>query len=295
MFQKLFPNQNVIVPKEAEVEYEWDDKQLSIKWKTDVGTFGSAEIPRSEAEQPSTSEPLTIKTWKEFKEYVAALEPYRYIFRGQPGTWRLRTRFHRTGRGDMRRFFTADVPTLHRHLSARTRHVFNLTDPLQNAAFLNLVQHHGYPTPLLDWTYSPFVGAYFAYNRIKSSEATIAVEEQKVRVFKFDKAQWCSDIMQIQSTSVRWPHFSIIEPLAIGNERLIPQQALSSFTTVDDIETYVRSKETSEKRYLDVIDLPISERDAVTRELRMMGVTAGSLFPGLDGACEELRERFFGF
>ena len=101
--------------------------------------------------------------------------------------------------------------------------------------------------------------------------------------------------MQIQSTSLRWPHFSIVEPLAIGNERLIPQQALSSFTTVDDIETYVRSKETSEKRYLDVIDLPISERDAVTRELRMMGVTAGSLFPGLDGACEELRERFFGF
>jgi hypothetical protein len=68
VFQKLFPNQNVIVPKEAEVEYEWDDKQLSIKWKTDVGTFGSAEIPRSEAQQPSTSQPLTIKTWKEFKE-----------------------------------------------------------------------------------------------------------------------------------------------------------------------------------------------------------------------------------
>jgi len=26
-----------------------------------------------------------------------------------------------------------------------------------------------------------------------------------------------------------------------------------------------------------------------------MGITAGSLFPGLDGACEELRERFFEF
>ena len=41
----------------------------------------------------------------------------------------------------------------------------------------------------------------------------MAAEEQKVRVLKFDKAQWCSDIMQIQGTSVRWPHFSIIEPL----------------------------------------------------------------------------------
>jgi hypothetical protein len=29
------------------------------------------------------------------------------------------------------------------------------------------------------------------------------------------------------------------------------------------------------------------------RELSTMGVTAGSLFPGPDGACDELKERFF--
>jgi len=39
----------------------------------------------------------------------------------------------------------------------------------------------------------------------------------------------------------------------------------------------------------------LRERDHVIRELRLMGITQGSLFPGLDGACEELRERFFGF
>jgi hypothetical protein len=31
------------------------------------------------------------------------------------------------------------------------------------------------------------------------------------------------------------------------------------------------------------------------QELSMMGLTAGSLFPGFDGACEELRERNFRF
>jgi hypothetical protein len=64
---------------------------------------------------------------------------------------------------------------------------------------------------------------------------------------------------------------------------------------VDDIETYILSKETAAKKYLQVVDLPLNERDAVMRELAMMGVTAGSLFPGLDGACEELKERFFRF
>ena len=39
--------------------------------------------------------------------------------------------------------------------------------------------------------------------------------------------------------------------------------------------------------------VPISERKTVVHELGYMGITAGSLFPGLDGACEELRERNF--
>ena len=90
-----------------------------------------------------------------------------------------------------------------------------------------------------------------------------------------------------------YPHFSIMEFIAIDNERLIPQQSISSLTNVDDIETYIRSKESGERRYLQIIDLPLRERSTVMRELSMMGITAGSLFPGLDGACEELRERHF--
>ena len=30
------------------------------------------------------------------------------------------------------------------------------------------------------------------------------------------------------------------------------------------------------------------------KELALMGINAGSLFPGLDGACEQLKERYFG-
>jgi hypothetical protein len=51
--------------------------------------------------------------------------------------------------------------------------------------------------------------------------------------------------------------------------------------------------ETETIRYLHIIDLPVNERQHVMQELSLMGITAGSLFPGLDGACEELRERFF--
>jgi hypothetical protein len=83
------------------------------------------------------------------------------------------------------------------------------------------------------------------------------------------------------------------EGLSHSNERLIPQQSISSVTNIDDRETYIRSTEIESRRYLHIIDLPVNERQHVMRELSLMGITAGALFPGLDGACEELRERFF--
>ena len=81
--------------------------------------------------------------------------------------------------------------------------------------------------------------------------------------------------------------------MAIENERMIPQQATSTVTNVDDIESYIRSKESDAKKYLSAIDLPGHDRRFVVLELGVMGITAGSLFPGLDGACEELTERNF--
>ena len=91
-----------------------------------------------------------------------------------------------------------------------------------------------------------------------------------------------------------FPHFSITEFITIENERMIPQQSVSTVTNVDDIETYIREMETENRQsYLSAIDLPVCERNEVFCELGYMGLTAGSLFPGLDGACEELRESNF--
>jgi hypothetical protein len=74
---------------------------------------------------------------------------------------------------------------------------------------------------------------------------------------------------------------------------MIPQQAASLLTSVDDIESYIRSKEPNGEKYLWAIDLPVRDRNLIVQELRYMGITAGAMFPGLDGACEELKERNF--
>ena len=223
--------------------------------------------------------------------YVRTLPPYKFMFRGQGSNqWRLRTAFHRTERSDIARFLLVDVAALHQHLSALTNHFFNLANPIENAAFISLAQHHGYPTPLLDWTYSPFIAAFFAFKY--ASQTT-----QNVRVFIFDREIWRADWNQLQKVAPARLHFSILDAVALNNPRMVPQQALSTVTNAEDIESYLakKSAERPGRQYLHVIDLPVGQREMALRELSAMGITPGSMFPGLDGACAQLRDRFFGF
>ena len=289
---KQFYPAGVSVANQVEVSGRWDESHLELSWRTDVGSSGAVDLQRSRAAQLSELQALPMG-WGEFKAYVAALAGKRHLFRGQSAPWRLRTAFHRNGRADLRRFTNVDIQVLHRRLSVRTRHMFDLGKGEENGAFFNLVQHHGYPTPLLDWTYSPYVAAFFAFRGVPKSEAAAADSSKKVRIFVLDE-RWRTDVNQLVVLERAFPHFSITEFIAIENERMIPQQSVSAVTNVDDIETYIREMETENRQsYLSAIDLPVCERNEVFCELGYMGLTAGSLFPGLDGACEELRESNF--
>lgn len=292
-YLKQFYGQNVVLPTSATATITLEGDFLTLKWTTNLGTAGTCKLPRSKADKPSELVAVE-KDWEGFKDYVATLEHRKFLFRGQNAQWRLRTAFHRNGRADLTRFLNEDIQTLHKQLSARTKHLFNLDIPNENGAFFNLVQHHGYPTPLLDWTYSPYVAAFFAYRGISNAKAAMADPAAKVRIHVFDQMQWKTDWQQVLMFLFVGEHLSIGEFMAIENERMIPQQAATTITNVDDIESYVKTKEEAKgKKYLGAIDLPVRERRKVVQELAYMGITASSLFPGLDGACEELKERNF--
>ena len=264
---------------------------LYVGWVSNLGYTGLAVL--TQAPLVSKRKALPINNWDEFKEYALQQPPYRYIFRGQSDNrWPLRTHFHRTGRADLRRFVNVDVPAVHRSLSGLTSHYFQLNDSAQYGAFNALAQHHGYPTPLLDWTFSPYVAAFFAFRTVKKSERD---SDERVRILIFDAQEWMKDWPQI-TLYIHRRHFSLFGPIGINNPRMVPQQALPSISNVDDIEGYLAERENDrQKTYLTVIDLPKSERSKVMQELAIMGITAGSLFPGLDGACEQLRERYFDY
>ncbi|OGP71402.1 MAG: hypothetical protein A2Y80_07550 [Deltaproteobacteria bacterium RBG_13_58_19] len=280
----------------VEVQGTLEEDKLMLRWTSESGAKGNCVFNKSKAGEPSEYKPtLDINDWNDYKNYVNDLEDRRFIFRGhKDNRRRLRTTFHRGGRADLNKFEREDIETLHKHLCARTRHFFDLKDPKENGAFHNLIRHHGYPTPLLDWTYSPYVAAFFAYREITNSDASKAGEDKKVRIFIFDQEEWQKDFNRVNILRYSYPYISILDALAIDNERMIPQQAVSTMTNIDDIEDFIRRKESEKnKKYLEVVDMPLKYRKKVMQELSRMGITAGSLFPGLDGACEELKERFF--
>ena len=285
--QSLYPEMSH--SSRADILGHFEENILSFNAKTDLGIAIKSNITRKPFSDRSDLSG-EIKTWDEYKSYVAQLSKSEYLYRGQSKPWKLRTSFHRRGRYNLTRFLTHDIPRLHQRLTARTKHVFNLDNPKENGAFFNLAQNHGYPTPLLDWTYSPYVAAFFAFRNVPKNP----IGSDPVRVFILNQKKWKTDLNQLVMLNTAGLHLSILEFLAIDNERLIPQQGATTVTNIDDIETYVSMRENELKcKYLWAVDIPLSERDKAIEELSYMGITAGSLFPGLDGVCEELREKFF--
>lgn len=276
--------------KTADVTIIFSGDSIEIAAMSDIGVAFNAKIQKAPVSDESKIKSKKMN-WDEFKSYISTLAGKDYIFRGQERPWRLVTSYHRRKRYRVNTFVANDVKKLHQRLSAITPHFFDLTVPEQNGAFFNLLQHHGYPTPLLDWSHSPYVAAFFAFKGIRKNYDG----DGNIRLFIFNKQMWLHDFQQIMVLDPPFAHLSITEFIAIANPRMVPQQAVTTATNIDDIEEYILQVEKmNDKKYIDAIDIPARCREEAMLDLQYMGITAGSMFPGLDGICEELREYNFG-
>lgn len=280
----------VHIPNIIEVELIPDGNDIIIKYKIPTGDYETIKLFKSSVSNPSNLIGRTdITSWENFRDWAIDRHPRNYIFRGQAHKHKLSTTFHRTWRKNLQRWIVEDVPALYGAMVEKISYPLDLGNMTHNAAFWSILQHHGYPTPLLDWTFSPFVAAYFAF-------ANVNIEEEACpRILIFDQAKWNERYGKVRFTvDPSPPQLVVLESFNFGNPRATPQQALSTVSNVVDIEEFIRAREIEDQQeYLTMCDFPSQKAPQILRELQLMGITYGSLFPGLDGIARDIRDRFF--
>ncbi len=271
-----------------------DQNRMSIQWQSDIGENGRCELTRTVMPTSSLLEAeSSVWSWNTFKAMASTLKFRDFIFRGQSRDYPLQTAFHRTRRKSLQYFLNNDVRELHRAITGISNYIFDLSKPDDLGAFLSLAQHHGYPTPLLDWTYSPFVAAWFAYEGVLNDRKRKNRREEKVRIYSLDR-MLMSKFTQFQHITNIVPHTSILETLSIENRRAIPQQGVLMLTNVQDVEQHLFDLGSPHGiSFLRAFDLPVSDVEDALNDLAMMGITRSTMLPGIDSICFDLRQRLF--
>ena len=232
-------------------------------------------------------------SWSKYKEIAASDIELNgaIIYRGQRvSSWGLVSSVHRTALvrsiPDLKGYADFMLPRVHDALEAWVGRSWNLTNACSFAEFLAFLQHNGFPTPLLDWTASPYVAAYFAFEGVNHFKS----QTEDVAIFAFNHESWSSTFKPVYDFADFTPHVSVLRPKLVGNHTLAMQQGCFTVTNVIDIEEHIQLRETEQCLFLTKYELDVRERPRVIRELSLMGISAIQLMPSVEAVCKKTVE-----
>jgi len=260
---------------------------------------------------PSLTE-KRLHSWEEFSRFISSRKG-EWIYRGQTNDWDLSTSLERAI--DAWDVNPSYAPKIEHHLIREfqrryrgdaERHVNNDT-----LYCLGVMQHHGAPTRLLDWTYSPFVAAKFAIEKGRKKRSPViwcinnAWCDKAARKIKTALNKRSDDKRRTDETF--WSAY--LEPKSrkkfvhpanpfFLNERLTIQQGV--FLCPGDITVSFLDNLKSMngwKLASNVVKLHLEMDKQKMREfadfVKKMNISSAALFPGLDGVARSLGEHIF--
>jgi len=165
-----------------------------------------------------------------------------------------------------------------------------ITDLFQ---WLALMQHHGAPTRLLDFTWSPYVAAFFAFEASTSDSAVWAINSPDLGSNCFTPEYLRGDWVPSPQEALKKYGIVSENEIVIGepfskNQRLIAQSG--TFVCPFDISRPIDEILGQRENTITKIVMKGSKlRQQALRELYRMNLTYATLFPDLDGLARSMR------
>jgi hypothetical protein len=175
--------------------------------------------------------------------------------------------------------------------------------------WLSLAKHHGLPTRLLDWTYSPYVAMHFAthdFRRFDDDGAIWCVDYRKtnellpkrlrdaaraedVNIFTTELLGSVASTLEQFDALTRHDFVVFFEPPSL-DERIVNQFALFSLPSSPtlSLQALLEKRDASYRK----IVIPAALKWEIRDKLDQANITERVLFPGLDGLSQWLKRYF---
>lgn len=260
---------------------------------------------------------IKLPSWNNFYTVVKNLQDYKdYIWRGERcDNWLLVSKFDRAfpNKDKEKREELLSNHLQHFKFAIRGRRGANPPE-LDDRQCWALGQHYGLKTPLLDWTESPFVAAYFAFveegqhvlskglmNQLKKELSPSSIHKLKEELKKNRQTEYravyalCRDLVRWGRTRKKGGPIikrfvKFVEPLSDENPRLINQNGLFTISLeAEDIKQRVQkcySKPDEDRIILIRIMIPNKDRKEFLKSLNQMKINHLTLFPDLYGSAK---------
>jgi len=235
---------------------------------------------------------VTLSSWEEYLSMISDSPYQNWAFRGQRDAsaplFSALSRHLMAFRVDARAWPRQEQRILRIFKRKATHFLQHIPDRDDDFQWFALMQDHGAPTRLLDFTWSPYIAAFFALQHTTHEGVIWAcnpIEIEKQKAVDLEKPGSFRKYFLSGEGAFVW----MGEPHAM-NRRLIAQSGTFLVPSVLDrsVEEILRAYPNPENTLVKFI-LPARKiREKGMRELYRMNVTQATLFPDLDGLARSL-------